>query len=131
MSSLSMVERSFAMSIGILAIIRAGAAYLPLSPENPPDRTEYMLKEAGVALVLAHGKTAAKVAAAFKGTVIDLDDLSLYGSGAPLESRTAPGSRLCDLYVRLDRAPEGRDDRASSGDQPPALDAARLSDRSG
>jgi D-alanine--poly(phosphoribitol) ligase subunit 1 len=94
-----MVERSFAMSIGILAIIRAGAAYLPLSPENPPDRTEYMLKEAGVALVLAHGKTAAKVAAAFKGTVIDLDDLSLYGSGAPLENRNGPQDLAYVIYT--------------------------------
>ncbi len=55
-----MVERSFAMSIGILAVIRAGLGYLPLPPENPPDRTEYMLKEAGVGILLVHGKTAAK-----------------------------------------------------------------------
>ncbi|HEX4267542.1 MAG TPA: amino acid adenylation domain-containing protein [Steroidobacteraceae bacterium] len=94
-----MVERSFAMSIGILAIIRAGAAYLPLSPENPPDRTEYMLKEAGVALLLAHGKTAAKAAAAFKGTVIDLDDLSLYGSGAPVENRNGPQDLAYVIYT--------------------------------
>jgi D-alanine--poly(phosphoribitol) ligase subunit 1 len=94
-----MVERSFAMSIGILAIIRAGAAYLPLSPENPPDRTEYMLKEAGVALLLAHGKTAAKAAAAFKGTLIDLDDLSLYGSGAPVENRNDPQDLAYVIYT--------------------------------
>ena len=43
-----MVERSFAMMIGILGIIKAGAAYLPLSPDNPPARTDYMLKDAGV-----------------------------------------------------------------------------------
>lgn len=94
-----MVERSFAMSIGILAIIRAGGAYLPLSPENPPDRTTYMLTEAGVAILLVHGKTAAK-AAAFQGTVIDLDDLSLYaGPDIPLENRNGPRDLAYVIYT--------------------------------
>jgi amino acid adenylation domain-containing protein len=100
-----MVERSFAMSIGILAIIRAGAAYLPMSPESPPDRAEYMLKEAGVAILLVQGKTAAK-AAAFKGTVIDLDDLSLYG-GASVQLDKVNGPR--DLaYVIYTSGSTGR-----------------------
>jgi D-alanine--poly(phosphoribitol) ligase subunit 1 len=94
-----MVERSFAMSIGILAIIRAGAAYLPLSPENPPDRTEYMLKEAGVGILLVHGKTAAK-APAVKATVIDLDDLSLYGgASAALGNRNEPSDLAYVIYT--------------------------------
>ncbi|HEY1892832.1 MAG TPA: amino acid adenylation domain-containing protein [Steroidobacteraceae bacterium] len=94
-----MVERSFAMSIGILAIIRAGAAYLPMSPESPPDRAEYMLKEAGVAILLVHGKTAAK-AAVFKGTVIDLDDLSLYdGASAPLAKVNGPRDLAYVIYT--------------------------------
>jgi D-alanine--poly(phosphoribitol) ligase subunit 1 len=71
-----MVERSFAMAIGILGIIKAGGAYLPLPPDNPPDRTEYMLKDGGVAVLLIHGKTAGRTS--FQGTIIDLDDLSLY-----------------------------------------------------
>jgi amino acid adenylation domain-containing protein len=93
-----MVERSFAMSIGILAVIRAGAGYLPLPPENPPDRTEYMLKEAGVGILLVHGKTAAK--AAFNGTVINLDDLTLYdGPGAPLANVNGPQDLAYVIYT--------------------------------
>src|SRR5204863_1780463 len=42
-----MVERSFAMIIGILGIVKAGGAYLPVSPDNPPDRSDYMLKDGG------------------------------------------------------------------------------------
>jgi amino acid adenylation domain-containing protein len=94
-----MLERSFAMSIGILAIIRAGAGYLPLPPENPPDRTEYMLQEAGVTILLVHGKTAAK-AAAFNGTVIDLDDLSLYeGPRTPLANVNGPQDLAYVIYT--------------------------------
>jgi D-alanine--poly(phosphoribitol) ligase subunit 1 len=93
-----MVERSFAMSIGVLAIIRAGAAYLPLSPENPRERTEYMVAEAGVSILLVHGRTAAK--AAFNGTVIDLDDLSLYdGPDAPRESLNGPQDLAYVIYT--------------------------------
>src|SRR5947209_6714464 len=47
-----MVERSFAMIIGILGIVKAGGAYLPLSPDNPPDRIAYMLKDGGVKVLL-------------------------------------------------------------------------------
>ena len=71
-----MVERSFAMMIGILGIIKAGAAYLPLSPDNPPARTDYMLKDAGVRVLLVHAKTAGRTT--FQGLVVNLDDPGIY-----------------------------------------------------
>jgi len=55
-----MVERSFAMIIGIFGILKAGAAYLPLSPDDPPDRTAYLLAHARVGVLLVHAATAAK-----------------------------------------------------------------------
>ena len=71
-----MVERSFAMMIGILGIIKAGAAYLPLSPDNPPARTDYMLKDAGVGVLLVHAKTAGRTT--FQGLIVNLDDPGIY-----------------------------------------------------
>jgi D-alanine--poly(phosphoribitol) ligase subunit 1 len=71
-----MVERSFAMMIGILGIIKAGAAYLPLAPDNPPARTDYMLKDAGCTVLLVQTKTAGKTT--FDGLVVNLDDLGIY-----------------------------------------------------
>ncbi|MGA9377216.1 MAG: amino acid adenylation domain-containing protein, partial [Phormidium sp.] len=46
------VERSLEMVIGILGIIKAGAAYLPLDPENPSERLNLMLQDAKVKTVL-------------------------------------------------------------------------------
>ncbi len=66
-----MVERSFSMIIGVLGIIKAGAAYLPISPDNPVDRIEYMLKDAGVRLLLVQNKTANKIK--FGGLMINLE----------------------------------------------------------
>lgn len=45
-------ERSLEMVIGILGILKAGAAYLPLDPKYPSERIEYMLKDAEVSFVL-------------------------------------------------------------------------------
>lgn len=55
-----LVERSVAMMIGIFGIIKAGAAYLPLSSEDPPARIGYVLGDAGVRLLLVHRATLAK-----------------------------------------------------------------------
>ena len=71
-----MVERSFAMMIGILGIIKAGGAYLPLSPDNPAARTEYMLKDAGVKVLLVHNKTTGRTT--FDVRMVNLDDLGIY-----------------------------------------------------
>jgi amino acid adenylation domain-containing protein len=71
-----MVERSFAMIIGVLGIIKAGGAYLPVPPDNPPDRIDYMLKDGGVEILLVHGRTAGRFA--FAGRTINLDDPDLY-----------------------------------------------------
>ncbi len=45
-------ERSVAMVVGILGIVRAGAAYLPLDPSYPADRLSYMLENSAVGVVL-------------------------------------------------------------------------------
>lgn len=46
------VERSPEMLIAILAIIKAGGAYLPLDPSYPQDRLEFVLKDACVSTLL-------------------------------------------------------------------------------
>src|SRR5256714_7211733 len=71
-----LVERSFAMILGILGILKAGGAYLPISPDNPPDRIAYLLKDGGVTVLLVQRKTAGRIA--FGGRTIDLDDPDVY-----------------------------------------------------
>ena len=67
-----MVERSLAMIVGILGIVKAGAAYLPVPPDHPAERTRYMLDDGGVKILLVHGKTAGRFA--FSGLALDLDE---------------------------------------------------------
>ena len=45
-------QRSIELVVGALAILKAGAAYVPLDPGHPPQRIARMLADAGVSLVL-------------------------------------------------------------------------------
>ncbi len=46
------IERSPEMVIGILGILKAGAAYVPLDPDYPKSRLEYMVEDAKLGIVL-------------------------------------------------------------------------------
>ncbi len=46
------VERSHAMVVGMLAILKAGAAYLPLDPSHPAERRKALLADAGATILL-------------------------------------------------------------------------------
>ncbi|MFJ7185386.1 amino acid adenylation domain-containing protein [Lysinibacillus xylanilyticus] len=48
-----MVERSIEMVVGILGILKAGGSYLPLDPDYPLDRLNYMLNESKTKIVLS------------------------------------------------------------------------------
>lgn len=45
-------NRSLEMIVGILAILKAGSAYLPIDADYPKQRIDFMLEDAGVELVL-------------------------------------------------------------------------------
>ncbi|UOE51898.1 non-ribosomal peptide synthase/polyketide synthase [Mucilaginibacter sp. SMC90] len=47
------LERSFEMLIGILGILKAGAAYIPVDPEYPVERIAYMLDDSAAKIVLS------------------------------------------------------------------------------
>lgn len=50
------IERSHHMIIGLLGILKAGAAYLPLDPEYPADRISYILDNAFAKIVVTQEK---------------------------------------------------------------------------
>jgi len=55
-------ENSIDFIVGILAIIKAGAAYLPLDPSYPKDRISYMLKDSGAVVLLTRHNVLTKFA---------------------------------------------------------------------
>ena len=60
-------ERSLEMVVGLLAILEAGGAYLPLDPAYPLDRLAYMIADAAAPVILAAGAAARASAGARRG----------------------------------------------------------------
>ncbi|MCP5045762.1 MAG: amino acid adenylation domain-containing protein, partial [bacterium] len=50
-----MMERSIEMVTGIFAILKAGAAYLPIDPGYPGERVNYMLKDSAAKVIVTDG----------------------------------------------------------------------------
>jgi amino acid adenylation domain-containing protein/FkbM family methyltransferase len=57
-------ERSPQMVVGMLGILKAGAAWLPLDPALPDDRLAFMVKDAAPRALLVHGPVPGALAAA-------------------------------------------------------------------
>ncbi len=49
------MERSFELLIGLLGVLKAGGAFLPMDPELPPERLAFMLDDAEAPVVLTQG----------------------------------------------------------------------------
>lgn len=74
-----MINRSIDMVIGILAILKAGAAYLPIDANYPEDRINYMLKDSKTAIMLST-HTLMQMRTLEIDEVIDLEKERLYAS---------------------------------------------------
>ncbi|MET9430481.1 amino acid adenylation domain-containing protein [Streptomyces sp. NPDC003036] len=53
-----LLPRSADMAVAALAVLRAGAAYVPLDPANPDARLRYMAEDSGMSLLLVAAETA-------------------------------------------------------------------------
>ncbi len=78
-------ERSLEMVAGILGILKAGAAYVPIDPVCPVDRRQFMLCDSKVNMVLAQ-KAFRQALGGYEGPVLDLEDFDAFDGGA-LETR--------------------------------------------
>ncbi|WP_036702443.1 non-ribosomal peptide synthetase, partial [Paenibacillus sp. OSY-SE] len=46
-------ERSVDMAMGLLGVLKAGAAYLPISPQEPAERVQFLLENSGATVLLS------------------------------------------------------------------------------
>ncbi|OBZ14240.1 hypothetical protein A8L34_09800 [Bacillus sp. FJAT-27264] len=50
-------DRSPALAVGILGILKAGAAYVPMDPNYPTDRLQYLMEDSGVSFLVVQDET--------------------------------------------------------------------------
>ncbi|MCY8419026.1 non-ribosomal peptide synthetase DhbF [Bacillus inaquosorum] len=100
------LPRSLEMAVGLLAVLKAGAAYLPLDPDYPADRIAFMLEDAQPAFIMTNTKAAEHIPPAENVPKIVLDDpelsekLNTYLAENPNNAdRIQPLSPLNTAYV--------------------------------
>jgi amino acid adenylation domain-containing protein len=67
-----LLPRSMDIHVGLLAVLKAGAAYVPLDADYPADRIQFILENAGVAAVISVSALAPKLGA-FEAHAVLLD----------------------------------------------------------
>lgn len=82
------MERSLDLVISLLAILKAGAAYLPIDPSYPLERQRYVLHDANVELLLTHSFLLDRIAGD------DVDTLCLDSQHALFESEHNPNEAV-------------------------------------
>jgi amino acid adenylation domain-containing protein/non-ribosomal peptide synthase protein (TIGR01720 family) len=119
-----MTPPGFHMITAILGILKAGAFYLPLDPDYPEERIEYMLDDAGVDLILGEGleSLASRETVAITDTLDTSDQVlpaialdgpayMIYTSGStgqPKGVLVHHDTLLNSTMARLDHYPESR-----------------------
>jgi amino acid adenylation domain-containing protein/FkbM family methyltransferase len=95
-----LVERSLDMVVGILGILKAGAAYVPIDPAFPHERIAFMLADSGArALVTQSAFLPALPAGAVQTVCLDAFDWTGPQTPAPDEVRVDPGNLAYVIYT--------------------------------
>ena len=68
-------ERSIEMMIGIMAILKSGACYLPVQIDNPPERTDEIIRDSKAKLILSSKKGVANINVHNKGRILFIDKI--------------------------------------------------------
>lgn len=92
-----MAERSVDMIIGIFAILKAGGAYLPIMPNTPYDRVNYIIENSNIELILTKK---ANLNHNIKVEEISLEDINLYtGDASNLGITREPSDLAYVIYT--------------------------------
>ena len=79
------IERSLELEIALLGVLKSGAAFLPIDPSYPAPRTQFMLADAAVSIVLTQQRLAERFSGCPHVLSLDRDwpELSRYPNGRP------------------------------------------------
>lgn len=94
------VERSLEMLIGIVGILKAGAAYVPLDPTYPRERLSFMLEDSGAKLLLTQSHLPA-LSHAERVKLVHLDHVEAENAShvSPLTPRSGMGDLAYIIYT--------------------------------
>ncbi|HYH47456.1 MAG TPA: amino acid adenylation domain-containing protein, partial [Thermoanaerobaculia bacterium] len=92
-------ERSPAMIVAVLGILKAGAAYVPLDPAYPKERLAFMVEDARIPLLLAEERLLGSLPETAAATVLLDTDAPWSGRERRLPSLATPDSAAYVIYT--------------------------------
>jgi amino acid adenylation domain-containing protein len=94
------LERSPEMVVALLAVLKAGAAYVPMDPDFPRQRLAFMLEDAGIGVVVTQRSVLDRVPTGGASALCldDVDPSAAPANGAVLVTPT-PESRAYVIYT--------------------------------
>ncbi len=98
------LDRSVDMVVGMLAVLKTGGAFVPVDPDEPEARNEFILEENQTAALLTHTHWYRQKKTLTRGYPADaillMDDKKIYnGDMADLETVNQPGDVALVLYT--------------------------------
>ncbi|WP_055589551.1 non-ribosomal peptide synthetase/MFS transporter [Streptacidiphilus griseoplanus] len=106
-----LAERSLDLVVGLLGTMKTGAAYVPLDPEYPAERLEFMLSDAAAPVVLTQSRlidgTEQEPPATGDATVLPLDLAELW-DGQPTTAPPPAGEPGTPAYMIYTSGSTGR-----------------------
>ncbi|KAL2911159.1 hypothetical protein HK105_209385 [Polyrhizophydium stewartii] len=69
------VSRSIEFVVGIIGVLKAGAAFVPIEASTPQERIRFMLESCGVPIVATTAEASHAVPASYVGKIVCIDDL--------------------------------------------------------
>ena len=96
-----LVPRGRDLVVALLGVLGSGACYVPLDPQFPAVRLQYMLDDAGAVALVGTASAAAEIVWAGPVVEVDLDpDLGMWDEGtAPLFTEVAPTALAYVIYT--------------------------------
>jgi amino acid adenylation domain-containing protein len=100
-----LVDRPIDMVVGLMAVLKAGGAYLPLGLNYPAQRKKYILQDSGALLLLVNSFLIESHREVLQwmspGAVVPVDAGSIPGTGEPvvLQDIAVPGNLAYVLYT--------------------------------
>ncbi len=93
------VERSIELIAGILGVLKSGAAYLPLDPANPRERSAFIIDDARVGLILTQREMLERLKEVSSKTIVDIESLEVCQSDT--QSAAAQDEQASKSYENI------------------------------
>ncbi|RKD31341.1 non-ribosomal peptide synthetase [Lacrimispora algidixylanolytica] len=92
-----LLDRSLDMIIGIIAVLKAGGAYLPIDIKYPNERIKYMLDDSNAAVVITQSDFIDNIM--FNGPIINIHDEKALLNDRYIENSNSPSDLAYIIYT--------------------------------